>query len=522
MNYPKFFNRLWLWSQAKDHKEFVDNQHGVKAFQLQKLQKYLAENARTQYGLAHNFAQIANYETYAASIPIIEDYTVLNDYITAIAAGSKNILTKEKVLFFESTSGSSGNSKWIPYTKALKTEFQKGVATWLVDTHRQNPKVFSGKSYWSISPPFKSKEMTSGGLRVGMSADTDYFNPLDAFLIEQIMAVPSKTIKVQDSNAFYNDLCLRLLSDESLSFVSVWSPNYLLQLDEFMRTNWIQLLIHLSKSRRQFLQSLGPDFDWKMIFSNLQLVSCWTEAQSQLWLPQVTKILGDVKIQAKGLLSTEGVTTIPFHGQNVLAYTSHFYEFKDISSGQLVLFDGLVIGSTYEVILTTGGGLYRYNTHDLVVLSTYLDQLPVLQFIGKSNDVSDLLGEKINPQHLYPIFSELISDKDYNIRAMYMHPVKSGNQVIYEVILESDRDTDFSRLSPIIEAHLQKNPYYAQSRGTGQLLPLRIQQVKIGFTKSLLNFYKAQKQIKDGDVKLPILFKLNELTSLINELTPHD
>ncbi|HMS70674.1 MAG TPA: GH3 auxin-responsive promoter family protein [Saprospiraceae bacterium] len=484
MNYPKFFNRLWLWSQAKDHKEFIDNQHGVKAFQLQKLQKYLAENAKTQYGLAHNFAKISDYESYADSVPIIEDYTVLNDYITTIADGSNGVLTKEKVLFFESTSGSSGNSKWIPYTKALKTEFHKGVATWLVDTYRQNPKVFSGKSYWSISPPFKSK--------------------------------------VQDANIFYNELCIKLLSDESLSFVSVWSPNYLLQLDHFMRTNWTQLLINLSKSRRQFLQNLGTDFDWKLIFPNLQLVSCWTEAQSQLWLPQVSKILGDVKIQAKGLLSTEGVTTIPFHGQNVLAYTSHFYEFKEISSGQIVLFDGLVIGSTYEVILTTGGGLYRYNTHDLVVLSTHLDQLPVLQFIGKSNDVSDLLGEKINPQHLYPIFSELISEKDYNIRAMYMHPVKSGNQVIYEVILESDSHSDFSRLSPIIEAHLQKNPYYAQSRGTGQLLPLRIQQVKIGFTKSLLNFYKAQKQIKDGDVKLPILFKLNELTSLINELTPHD
>ena len=88
--------------------------------------------------------------------------------------------------------------------------------------------------------------------------------------------------------------------------------------------------------------------------------------------------------------------------------------------------------------------------------------------------------------------------------------------------MEYDSYTDFSRLSPIIEAHLQKNPYYAQSRGTGQLLPLRVQPVRIGFTHSLLKLYKAQNQIKDGDVKLPILFKLNELTSLINELTPHD
>nr|HPN71953.1 GH3 auxin-responsive promoter family protein [Saprospiraceae bacterium] len=330
MSYAKFFNQLWLWSQSKDHKEFVENQHRIQAFQFQKLQEYLTKNATTIYGSEYNFSNISNYEKYASSVPVIEDFAVLNDFISSIAAGNNNVLTKEKVLFFESTSGSSGSSKWIPYTKQLKTEFQKGVAAWLVDTHNQSTRVFSGKSYWSISPPFKSKEMTPGGLQVGMSADTDYFNPLDAFLIGQIMAVPSQSIKAKDTHSFYYTLCLRLLSDESLSFVSVWSPNYLLQLDDFIRCNWLQILANLPKRRRQFLNKIGTDFIWKMIFPNLQLLSCWTEAQSQLWLPQVAKILGEVMIQGKGLLSTEGVTTIPYRGQNVLAYTSHFFEFKDL------------------------------------------------------------------------------------------------------------------------------------------------------------------------------------------------
>ena len=53
-------------------------------------------------------------------------------------------------------------------------------------------------------------------------------------------------------------------------------------------------------------------------------------------------------------------------------------------------------GKIYSLIVTTGGGLYRYELRDRVELTAYYRDVPSLRFLGKEDNVADHFGEKLN------------------------------------------------------------------------------------------------------------------------------
>ncbi len=509
MNFARILNKLWLRSQRKSYNYFIQNISNAFHIQQELLMKYIGQNANSAYGIDHDFQSIYSYEQFCEKVPIIEDYSMLDSYIDRIKLGENNILTKEKVLFMETTSGTTSSSKFIPYTSSLRSEFQKALAVWMTESNRLYPKAFSGKAYWSISPPLKSKGFTSGGLRIGIESDTEYLNPWMAKLMSMVLSVPAQSVKASIAEEFYMELCSRLLADESLSFISIWSPNYFLQLHDFILKHREILFNnnYLSAKRKSYLATLAASFKWKELFPNLVLISCWTEAQSALWIPELLKHTVGIQIQAKGLLSTEGVVTTPFNDGNILCYTSHFYEFREVETRQIFRCHELLKGTSYEVILTTGGGLYRYVTRDVVNVTSHEQQLPYLNFVGKSSEITDMTGEKISAIYLYPFFHKLISDKLFEVSALFLHPVKVDHQIQYELIVEAASDKFVEEIRSIVEEFLLQNPYYQQSRNIGQLKPLIAKYFRSGLTIELSNYYKTQKGIKDGDVKFPILFQ---------------
>ena len=52
-------------------------------------------------------------------------------------------------------------------------------------------------------------------------------------------------------------------------------------------------------------------------------------------------------------------------------------------------------GESYTVIVTTGGGLWRYRLGDLVEVDGFIGATRSLRFLGRGASVSDLCGEKL-------------------------------------------------------------------------------------------------------------------------------
>ena len=517
--------KRWLDYQQPAYRRFQASLGSPRDRQLQKLKLYLKDNASTSFGTLHNFKHIQCYEDYALQVPL-QNYASIAPYIDNIARGNTNVLTQEPVIAFEETSGTTSKSKLIPYTLKFKKEFEDAVSVWITNLANDYPSALSGKLYWSLSPPLKAKRRTLSGLKVGLDNDLEYFSTEVAHAISSMLAVSSFNIRPETSADFFTETLFQLLMCEDLSFISVWSPTFFLRLDETLRRKFPELLTRLHQNistiRWQRLSALAADnFTWKELFPSLSLFSSWADAQAALWLQKVEQSLGNVPIQNKGLLSTEGIISIPVKPSfaPVLAIDAHFFEFKAIDSDEVLLCDQLEIGAQYEVIITTAGGLYRYQTGDSITVSDfYRPGVPAFEFVGRKDAISDCVGEKLSEQHVLEAFSCLNkNERTHDYQCLFLTPCENKSSVEYQAYIETTlpfSEQRLQRMAQILESVLSKNPYYQQALKLGQLLPLRCVLVNHTFRDQLIENLKRHRKTKEGDIKLPVIFSSKELSKI--------
>ncbi len=506
-------NQQWLALMAGSFTYFETHREELRAVQQRKLRHYLQANADTVYGREYGFARIRDYADYAIRVPIIEDWVQIRPYIERIAAREPKILTAEAVLAFEETSGSTSASKLIPFTDTLRKEFQDAVGVWMNVAYQKMPEAFAGPAFWSLSPALKAPRVSAGGLPIGLPSDLAYFDESQMEILGQILVYPPDLAGMMEADAYYFTLWVYLLQQEALSFVSVWSPAYLIQLQRFFEVHRERILAavrpHISESR--WARLTGP-CTWKEIWPQLHTLSCWTHAQARSWLPELQQILGDLIVQPKGLLSTEGITSIPYAPDHdpVLAYTSHFYEFRHIGTERLYLAHELKTAQEYEVILTTGGGLYRYASGDVVQVRGHVATLPCLRFQGRKGLVSDLVGEKISEHQVIAALSHLRTRLP--LVHAWLYPEKRKAALRYHLLVEGEIPDD--ALARLTE-HLCQNPYVRQALDTRQLHSFVVDRVAQGFHEEVYRLMKQQRQIKDGDAKVPVLLRPGVLERLL-------
>ena len=525
-NYPFFFNKLMVFAGTFEHKKYFLYSNKVEKTQQQKLLKYLYTNKNTSYGRLHNFKNIKTYEEYIQNVPLIHNWQQIQNHIEEISDGHPSILYTEKTTAFEETSGSTAPSKLIPITKGLRKEFQNAIKVWMLELYNLYPDAFKGKAYWSISPVLKPVKFTKGNKRIGSLDDSEYFNPLIAKLLSKTIAVNNNVLKITNSQTFYSETLKQLLLNSNLTLISVWSPSFFLQMDKHLRDNWV-VIINLLKDkdydRYQYLLPHSPEnFNWKQLWPNLACLSCWTDAQASMWLTQVKNKLGNVPIQPKGLLATEAIISIPLSKtlNSALAYRSHFFEFKSTRTQQIFLAHQLIINDTYEVIVTTAGGLYRYCTKDIVKITGFHNSIPIMLFLGRSNRNSDMVGEKLSETMVNNKLSNYLEKTNVNFSMLFLKAVNSPSSAGYILYTSAENNpkTDMNDLIHNIEISLKENPYYLQAINTGQLQPLKHKFLKDNFKQHITKYYREKNLIKDGDIKFPALFMADELIELSDYL----
>ena len=517
MNLAYLFNHIWIQSQKAEYKRFLKACKNPEATQAAKLKAYVERGIGTEFGRTHGFPRINNYQDFANQVPV-QSWADIQPWIEKMVNGEENILTSEPLLAFEETSGTTSMAKLIPYTQSLRDEFQTGVAAWICSLSRFHPKTFTGPSYWSVSPATREKRSTPNGIPIGLQSDGEYFNLITRFMLSQIWAVSPTIARETNPEKFYIKTLKELLLKEDLSMISVWSPGFFIQLDHFLQEHrdelieWLVQTKNGSKKRRKFLlDQLGGDFRWSYLFPRLSLVSCWTHAQAKLSLPLLHERLGFIYIQPKGLLSTEAITSIPVHPQldPAISLRSHFYEFRVPNQEKTVLAHQVKPGETYEVIVTTGGGLFRYATGDLVKITGFFHANPCLEFLGRGNSHSDLVGEKLNEPQLVAALSQIPEAIRSRISTMFVSPFSMQAVHQYRLCISFKEDqyseSELQTIQQTVEGKLIENPYYAQAIRLKQLNPLEVKPWSEEKTRELEQFLKKRNQIKDGDFKMPVL-----------------
>jgi len=487
-------NRLYLAAAFPAHRRFQRALRDPAAAQRDVLLRILAENARSQLGLHHGFRDITSVAEFRRRV-VPGDYGRIARQVEQVAHGTQGALTSHEVFCFEPTTGSSAASKLVPYTRALLREFSAATLPWIYDLLVHRPALRNGRAYWAVSPPVRANDRTSAGIPIGLQHDSDYFPAIARVLLDRVLGTPRALSRAASIDAARYLTLRALLALPDLAFVSVWNPSFLFLLAESLDEHWTRLLRDLESGqltlalderlRRELRRALPaypllaaklrrrfgrrPPEDLSELWTRLTLISCWTEGHARRAQHAMMRRFAGVEVQGKGLLATEGVVSFPLlaAGGCVAAVTSHFLEFVPQSGSDALGVEELETGCTYEVLLTTSGGLYRYRLKDLVRVEGWYHRVPLLSFRGRVDRTSDLAGEKLTPAFADRVLHEATEATGVRAPFVMLAPVWSEPPRYY-LFAECGAEA-VECLARAVELRLAQSHHYDLCRRLGQL-----------------------------------------------------
>ncbi|TAK11643.1 MAG: GH3 auxin-responsive promoter family protein [Anaerolineae bacterium] len=516
-------NATWVASCWPEWQRFKKSAKNAESVQTAILSRCLEANKDTEFGTRHRFGSIRTPEDYRVQVPLSE-YDDYVEPIDRIARGHLSVLTAEPVRMFELSSGSTASSKLIPYTSSLKAEFQRGISPWIFNLYTGMPELAGGQAYWSITPLLEGKRFTQSGIPIGFDADSDYLGMLGKWLVNSVLAVPNAVKEISNIETFRYVTLLHLLRQADLRLISVWNPTYLSLLLDSLSPYWESLLKDISlgtisppteysdlrfqlspqQKRAQALATISP-MEYEKIWPALKLISCWADGPSSLYVDRLRDNFPGTAFQGKGLIATEALVSFPLLGLDgaVLSINSHFYEFIPTEGGEPLLAHQLSKGQSYYVVVTTGGGLYRYQLHDVVRVVGFWEQLPCFQFVSKADHISDWFGEKLDERFVAQIARDIFAE--YGIEPIFalLAPEDDPEGFLYVLYLESQFAPE--GLAGRLDQALRSNFHYDYCRKLGQLAALRVVQVSNGASNYLRGCEARGQRL--GNIKPSILRK---------------
>ncbi|MEM7305504.1 MAG: GH3 auxin-responsive promoter family protein [Planctomycetota bacterium] len=459
----------------------------------------LRANAVSAFGRRYGFASIGTMKEYRERVPLSRHADYRED-LERVAAGEPGVLTAEPVRRLAWSSGSTDAAKLVPYTAGLERAFRRALAPWIVDLFGRAPSLAAGPAFWSVTPKVARDRLPEAKIPVGFEEDGDYLGGLGRRVVEAALAVPPSVAELAPDDA-RRRTALHLLLARELRVVSVWHPSFFTLLLDDIDARWDELLAELAergaagRRRARELAGIGPG-EPARTWPGLALVSCWADAHAALGARTLSKRLPGVRVQPKGLISTEAFCSLPFAGRHPLAVRSHVFELLD-GEGRPHGIDEARLGERYELVVSTSGGLYRYRTGDLVEVDGFVGRTPSIRFRGRADQVSDRCGEKLSDGFVAQVLDGLFTHYGARPRFALLAPEVEDGPPGYVLFLDAPPLPEDAEER--LEQGLGENPHYALCASLRQLAPARIEYVEDGDARYLAACVERGRRL--GDVK---------------------
>jgi GH3 auxin-responsive promoter len=475
-----FANSAWFAGCIPEYLRFRRALSRVREEQERVLLQTLRKNQLSEFGRLHRFSSIRTVAEYRQRVPLRE-YDDYCPYVDRIAHGAPQVLTEERVRLFEPTSGSASAAKWIPYTASLQNELQRGIRAWVASMFLRDPGLLNGPAYWAVSPVLTSQQITPSGIPIGFADDCEYVGGMQKRFVRSVMAVPPNIRGTVDMDSFWYATLLHLVRRPDLRFISVWNPSFLTLLMDRLSEFADRLAVEAPKTKAA-LNTTPAAERHAMLWPHLRTISCWTDGNSAPASRKLAALFPQARVQNKGLIATEGFISLPWESRDApaLAVRSHFFEFLPVDSNGHAdqnyprLANELDVGQHYSVILTTGGGLYRYLLGDIIEVVGRERQCPLVRFLGR-NRVADWCGEKLHETQVTRVLTKVFSDAGVE-PSFSLLACDTGCPVpSYTLYIEtSASDGQLSEVAAAVEKGLAENFHYRYARQLGQLGSVRV------------------------------------------------
>ncbi|HEY9694639.1 MAG TPA: GH3 auxin-responsive promoter family protein [Oculatellaceae cyanobacterium] len=463
---------------------------------------------KSEYGNYLGIQSINDWE----HIPIVE-YEDIQKWINS-GVSHKSLLTPEPIIFYEKTSGSRSAAKLIPYTKSLRKSFSQMFCVWAYDLIINGTDFSTGKIYFCISPKLGDSATTHQGVNVGLEDDSEYLDGWLRWLINLFIVSPPGINRICAPLIFKDKLAQTLLLEEDLEIISIWNPSFLKVHLDYIQANQQRLAEQLQNkiSTERYQLLLEDKINWSKLWSELKLISCWDSVHAKEQANYLRSLFPNVMVQGKGLLATEAPMTIPLiKAQGCVPILNEvFFEFEH--QGNIYHLHQLEKGKAYSIIISQKGGLYRYRIGDRIRVTHYYLETPCLEFLGRTETTSDLVGEKLHEDFVRDILNQLPLEKTF-FQSLVPVRIPTDNYLL----LLDQANLPAEIIAQLLDRELMRSHHYQQARLLGQLSPPQVlisEQIP-----EIITNYKIRQGMKWGDIKHQLLVTTpidQELLNLLN------
>lgn len=464
--------------------------------QKRNLMKLMKRNKNTEYGKKCNFKNVSSIESYQDTVPYswYPDYA---DYIDRIANKSeKNVLTKNFPLKFAESSGSTGKSKLVPMSAR---------ATWVCQCFGFSAPVGCAYKY------FKSKGMRvpeqKGLLTIEVlhhklpcnrgaaglaSIPMNYLKPLTPLFVTSPKEVMfPESLKPMDMH--YMKLRFALPCRE-VSYIGTVFITMAESMFRYLEENWEMLCDDIEKGtinesitcdpeiRAKLLKKCKPDpkraeelraefrkgFDDEAIVPRIWPKVGWMYGMGTgalaFYQKKLRRYIGeDIPLHYVGYAASEGMLGVPIEFNSadfVLLPQNGFYEFLPVDApedSRPLTISEVEVGKDYELILTNMSGFYRYRIEDVVKVTGFHKQSPMVQFQYRRNQIANISGEKINQRAFDLLINDLSKEVGEDFAGYCIYPDRSTSPGHYIVLIEPNNeipDEECARYAEIFERRL--------------------------------------------------------------------
>jgi hypothetical protein len=466
--------------------------------QEQLLFNLLSRNCSTRFGRDHHFDQIHSLADYRKQVQI-GDYERLRPYVERAKNGEANVLTDAPVLMFTMTSGSTGEPKLIPVTGTTRDNHRELTRLWYYRAYLDHSGFLSAKLLGIVSPAIEGR--TPGGIPFGAASGLVYQS--SPRWIQNAYVVPYLVFEIKDFEAKYY-LIMRLALEHEISFFGTPNPSTILRLvetadrckEEIIRdirdgtiaSRWnisneirSKLAPGLSRNiaRARQLETFASRYDKlrpKEYWPRLQLIGCWKGGTVGVRLKEFDRWFAEVMpVRDLGYMASEAQISLPISdagSAGILAIDKNFYEFipeSEIGSANPLTLTSAEIeeGKYYYLILTTPAGLYRYDINDVVRVAGFYNQTPLIEFVRKGRDVTNITGEKLHVNQVIQAMEQAQSAVGLAVQHFRAFADVEKSRYVFLVEFDGPRpgEQSLSRLLHALDAQLHElNVEYAQKR----------------------------------------------------------
>ena len=511
--------------------------------QEQRLMSILRRNQDTEFGRDHAFRTIRSLEDYRASVPV-GDYESIRPYVHMIMEGKTRVLTADAPFMFNLTSGTTDKPKLIPVTRSAADKNARLTTLWLYRTLVDHPDFFHGPFLFLASPPVEG--YTAGGLPYGSASGLSLTTA--PWLLKRRHVIPDEILDIKDYEAKYY-LTMRLALEHRLSFLATPNPGTLIRLAETADTRKEEMIRDIRDGTLSSCLDLHTDVRDKLkhrlrpnprraydlaryanshdalrprdYWPDLRVIGCWKGGTLGLQLTKLERWFSpDTSMRDLGYLSSEAHCSLPISdrgAEGLLAISSNFYEFipaeeRDHANPRVLTCDELQPDESYYILLTTAGGLYRYDINDLVRVTGYYRNTPMIEFLRKGRDMANLTGEKVHVTQIIQAVQQSQVDTQTCLR--HFRAVADAIQCRYEFMAEFEETCPSSeRLSVFLDRFDtvlgQVNVEYFQKRRSGRLRPPCLHVMKHGWFEQTL-CERLRQGARDAQLKPSLLTETKE------------